>query len=351
VKSRNDRILDWAIAKVQLEYSADISLLVVYGSYVNDTEDSLSDVDFYFIPRNDKAHRLGRTFIVEGIGYDLFPMRWERVEGLATLDETLTPVLGNAEIVYSGSDEETRRFEELQALLHRNLADPALMHQKAVDRLAQAIDAWSKLVAQSDLCHCRLFAGSVLMRLADAVAYQNLTYFPNGLKTQLADLETMDNLPHGFIAEYGEVIKANTVADVRERCRRLIASCSDFLGFDIETAVHHPENEKRVQEPRDIDFHALAELYGEIVSTFNKVYKYCESDNVVLAFISAVCLQQVLDDEVPWLRLDVLGDYDIEDLGGLSTSARRAEAELVRHITGGAPIRRYASVDEFLMAN
>ena len=69
--------------------------------------------DFYFIPRNDKAYKLGRTFIVEGIGYDLFPMRWERVEGLSTLNESLTPLLGNAEIAYSGSDEDKNRFEKL----------------------------------------------------------------------------------------------------------------------------------------------------------------------------------------------------------------------------------------------
>ena len=62
--------------------------MVVYGSYVYSTEDPLSDVDFYFIPGSDRAYQLARTFIIEDIGYDLFPMKWERIEGLATLKES-----------------------------------------------------------------------------------------------------------------------------------------------------------------------------------------------------------------------------------------------------------------------
>jgi predicted nucleotidyltransferase len=351
MKSRNDRIIDWAIKKVQLEYRKDICLLVVYGSYVNSTEDSLSDVDFYFIPKNDKANELCRTFIIEGIGYDLFPIRWERIEGLATLNESLTPLLGKAKIVYSGSDEDRKRFEKLQGILNKNLADPSFMHQKAVDKLTQANDAWSRLVVQSDLCNCRLLAGDVLLQLADAVAYENLTYFKKGLKTQLADLKTMNKLPGDFLQVYEAVIKANTIVQIQERCGKLIASCKNFLNHDIKTAVYSRKTDKPVQEPPDIDFHALAELYGEIISTFNKIYKYCESNNGVLAFISAVSLQRTLNDDAQGIRFDILSDYDIADLSRLSASVKSAEAQLVNYITGGITIKRYASVDEFLKEN
>ena len=225
------------------------------------------------------------------------------------------------------------------------------MHKKAIDRLMQANDAWSRLIVQSDLCNGRLFAGDILQQLADAVAYENLTYFKNGLKMQFTDLKTMDNLPDGFLEGYEAVIRANTVAEIQDRCEKLIVSCQYFLDYDTETAVHYPQKDQPVQELRDIDFHALAKLYGEIISTFNKVYSCCESDNGLLAFISAVCLQQVLNDEVPNIRFDILSDYDMADLGRLSASAKSAEAELVKYITSRATIKRYASVDEFLLTN
>lgn len=352
MNSRNNRILDWVIGKVQLEYGDDVCLLVVYGSHINATEGPLSDVDFYFIPKSDRASELTRAFIVEGVGYDLFPMRWERVEGLATLNESLTPLLGNCQVVYSGSDGDRRRFRTLQDTLRRNLADPAFMHQKAVDRLSQANDAWSRLVTESDLGNCRALAGDILLQLADAVAYENQTYFREGLKTQLADLKAMKRLPAGFIKEYEAVVGAGTVVQIRDMCGKLMTSSADFLSAGIETAVHPPEADKPLEEPANVDFKQLAELYGEIVSTFNKVYGCCEGDDGILAFISAVCLQHTLDNEVQGRCFDILSDFDLADLSRLCATVRSAESELVRYITGGgAAIERYASADEFIAAN
>lgn len=351
MNTRNDRILNWAINKVRLEYSRDVSLLVVYGSYVNTTADSMSDIDFYFIPKTNKAYQLSRTFIIDGIGYDLFPMSWERVEGLATFNESLTPLLGNAEIVFSVSDEDRKRFEKLRGVLNKNLADVAFMRQKAIDKLSQAIRSRNKLVVQNDLCNCRLFAGDILLQMADAIAYENQTYFKRGLKTQFADLKTMRKLPYGFMEGYEAVIRANTVIQIQERCGNLIALCEDFLDFDIKTPVVSAVTDKPVQELPPIDFKQLADLYGEIISLFNKVYSCCESDNGILAFTSAVLLQRELNDQVQGIRFDILSDFDIADLSRLSARVKSAELELVRYITGGAVIRRYASVDEFLKVN
>jgi predicted nucleotidyltransferase len=348
MSTRNDRILDWAIKKIQLEYSNDICLLVAYGSYINGTEDSLSDVDFYFVPGNDNAYRLGRTFIIEGIGYDLFPMPWERLEALARLDESLTPLLGKAEIVYSGSDEHKKRFEKLKGILDRNLSDSVFMHQKAVDKFVQATLAWCKLVEQSELCDCRLLSGDILLNLADAVAYANMTYFKNGLKRQFTDLKTMDKLPVDFTQEYEAIIRANTPVQLREGCGKLIESCRGFLNCDTKTAVDLVRTKKPLKEVRDINYHVLAELYGEIISTFNKVYKYCENGKHILAFISALSLQHTLNEDTQGLKFEVLGDYDAADLSRLSASAKAAENNLVKYISRGARIKRYTSVDEFL---
>lgn len=95
---RNDMIVDWVVRKIQKDYKDDISLLLTYGSYENGTANLLSDVDFYFIPKTKNAYKLCKTFIVEGVGFDLFPMSWERVEGLAGLNECLTPCLGNVKM-------------------------------------------------------------------------------------------------------------------------------------------------------------------------------------------------------------------------------------------------------------
>ena len=44
------------------------------------TMNRLSDVDCYFIPKTERAYSFARTFMIEGVGYDIYPMSWERLE-------------------------------------------------------------------------------------------------------------------------------------------------------------------------------------------------------------------------------------------------------------------------------
>lgn len=135
MNKRNDMIIEWAVKRIEREYKDDVSLLLTYGSYENGTANLLSDVDFYFIPKTEHAYELCKTFIVEGIGFDLFPMSWERVEGLAELNEYLTPCLANVKVLYCNSEEDKRRFEELQNSLKKNLNNKFFMLDKASKKM------------------------------------------------------------------------------------------------------------------------------------------------------------------------------------------------------------------------
>lgn len=349
--SRNARVLDWVVNKVRADYPDDVCLLAVYGSYVNRTDGPMSDVDFYYIPATVRADALCRTFIVEGVGYDLFPMSWERVEGLATLNEPLLPLLGDSEIAYCRSDDDRQRFEALRDALRRNLADAAFMHRKAVDTLSRAASEWRRLMAKDTPRDCRLGAGRVLLRLADAVAYENQTYYRQGLKKQFRDLQAMPRLPEGFIDGYLAVIGARTSGQIREACATLVSATGKWLDCAITAANLPEEPVVAVPPPEAVDFAELAEGYGELISTFNKVYAACDSGDAVTAFISAVCLQDVLCDVFSGIDLDALGAYDAGDLRRYADHVRGVEAQLVAYIEGGAPITRYATVDEFVSSN
>lgn len=349
--SRNARILDWVIKKVEASYSDDVCMLAVYGSYVNRTEGPMSDVDFYYVPASDRASDLSRTFIIGGIGYDLWPMSWERLEGLAALTEPLIPLLGDSEIAYCRSDDDRNRFGALRQALRRNLADAAFMHRKAVDTLSRAVGEWRRLIATDSLGDCRLHAGRILLKLADAVAYENQTYFRQGLKKQLRDLQAMPRLPLGFLDGYLSIVEARTGGHLKGACETLLTTTAAWLDCDI-TAAYHPEGPDAPPPPlQAIDFGQLAEDYGEVISSFNKVYAFCESGDAPPAFISAVCLQEPLSDVFSGIDLDVLSAYDAADLCRYADHVRGVEAKLVTFIESGAPITRYASVDEFLNRN
>ena len=122
-KEINDKVVKWITDKVKAEYADDVSLVLLYGSYLNGTAHNKSDVDCYFIPKTERGYKLATGFILEGVGYDLFPMSWERVAGIADLQECLLPLVGDVKVIYSANPCDLKRFEDIQSKLHSNLAD------------------------------------------------------------------------------------------------------------------------------------------------------------------------------------------------------------------------------------
>ncbi len=338
---RNDIIVRWAVTKIEREYKDDVSLLLMYGSYENGTANPLSDVDLYFIPKTQRAYELSTTFIVEGIGYDLFPMSWERVEGLAELNEHLTPCVGNVKVLYCSSQADRDRFEQLQHTLKVNLANKGFVLNKASERLDSAVELYGKMHFEEDLSRLRTTAGYISMFLADAVAYANHTYFIRGLKKQLEDLGNMKSLPDRFLHLYQSVVKARTDHELRQSCGEMIRTTKAFLADSLR------ELEVKTTEP---DYQALAELYQEIISTWNKIRVACDSEDAVSAYLSGTCLQDELDTVIPENdgRFDLMGAYDAANLGQFKERAALVQKAFVQLIEqGGGSILAYDTVEDF----
>lgn len=122
-KEINDKVIEWIMNKVKTEYADDVSLVLLYGSYINGTANSKSDVDCYYIPKTERGYNLGIGFIIDGVGYDLFPISWERITRIADLQECLLPLVGDVRVIYCGDSCDLERFKEIQSKLHSNLAN------------------------------------------------------------------------------------------------------------------------------------------------------------------------------------------------------------------------------------
>lgn len=348
MQSRNDRVVQWIRELVEGPFREDVSLALLYGSYESGTQGPLSDVDCYFIPRTERAQRLSRSFILEGVGYDLFPMSWERVEGLSRLEEPLLPCLGDARVLFSHSEAERRRFEELRLALARNLADSSYVRVRALERYHQANGLFACMLSGPDWNALRCHAGYLAMFLADAMAYSRHTYFHRGLKRQLADLQALPGVPEAFVEAYLGVMRAEDAAALIASCRALLESVRALLDAPPVSAA--PQCPESIPSGR-LDGAALAGWYQEVVSTFNKVYACAASGDAPLAFLSAVCLQYTLDEARAWglAAHEVLTCYHFEDLYPLEARVRDVERQVVAQIeASGTRILRYDSVEALL---
>lgn len=347
-KEINDKLIQWILHKVQTEYADDVSLVVVYGSYINGTAGSKSDVDCYYIPKSEHGYDLAVDFIIEDVGYDIFPMPWERVERIADLQENMSPLVGDGRIIYSNSPKEEERFRDMQARMRKNLQNHHYVSEIAARRCEEACRLCGMLKQEQKESEIRKTAGLVIMTLADAVAVYHCDYYHFGLKKQFEDLQNnFPDIPQSIVRSYQNVVEAREPADVIKHTRNLLRDVCEYL--DV-TVTMQEVSEKGSTIINKTDVSGLASLYEEISSTFNKIYVCCETGNPILAFLSAVCLQRELDDakEAGCPTYELLSGFHYKELWKLSERAEKIENDLVQFITNhGGHIKKYGSFEEF----
>ena len=175
----NGQLVRWLQERAAGAFAGELSLVVSYGSHWNGTAGPLSDVDCYFVPKTERGQEFGGQFILQGVGYDIFPLSWERLGGIARLEESLTPLVGDAQVLYYGDQGDLERFRGLERELRHCLGDGAYCREMAGKRFDRAWGQWGRLKT-GDLCSRRLAAGLLLMDAAEAVAFANGTYFHRG---------------------------------------------------------------------------------------------------------------------------------------------------------------------------
>ena len=348
----NDKLVKWIEEKVKKEYADDISLVLLYGSYINGTANPRSDIDCYYIPRTERGYRFAGTFIIDGIGYDIFPMDWERVQNIADLEDSKFPLVGDVKILYSASEEDLDRFQQLQTQMRGHLADKKMTQTVARRKAEAAHKLYQDMCEPHSLAEIRKMAGQVIMYLADAVVIYNQDYFHFGLKMQFQDLLKLQkekDIPLRICEEYLHTVQAKTAEESIRHSYGMLCTVGNYIRLDFlpDSDKDNMPGRKRNAVPAASVL--LAGLYEEIRSVFNKVYFCCESGNYILAYLSAVCLQKELDDaqrEYGLKPYDILSFYEWDDLQKISVAARAVEEDLVAFIVNnGGFIKRYASFE------
>ncbi len=348
---RNDRIVDWIQKRVKTAYADDIAMVLLYGSYINGTANEKSDVDCYFIPKTDRGYQMAITYMIEDVGYDVFPITWERLERIADLEEDMQPLVGDVRILYCQSIEDKQRFEKLQQRLKDNLKQDAFVQKAAAAKCEQAKVLAGLLQNSENAVTLRKLAGGILMALAQAIALSHHDYYHFGLKKQYEDLNSrFPQTPQTVIDCYRDTAQATDPAAVREHALQMYTETCAYLG--ISPVIPEVQTEQTAKNSV-MDAAAVAGLYEEICSTFNKIYYCCQTKNRILAFLSAVCLQHELDEAgasgCP--TFDLLSAFDEESPDRLYRVTAEVQKELVAWITGhGGVLKQYDSFEDFEQA-
>ena len=342
MKPITNQLTNWAISKIKEEYPEDVALLIALEGHDVDGDGHGKCFD-YFVPATDRGNGLSRTFIIDGIGYDLYPRSWERMERTATLEDASTFCLGSAKILYSRSEADTARFESIRQQLFTNLADKTFVYQKALEKLDTAMDLYRTLMFEGRAYQVRMAVGYIAHYLIDAVTFLNGTYVKDLSEGKLPHLRGLAKLPDSFLAYYEAILRAQSESDLKNLAHLLISTTRGFI------ESYKPAKDAAQGSP---DFQNLADWYQEISLWWRRLYYYCRTGNADAAFIEACQIQSelnIIGTEFNLKEMDLLGAYDAARLHTLHERAAEWEAYIIAEIEAhGASVARYNSFEDFM---
>ena len=183
-------VTEWVIRTVQEQYAEDIALVVSHTTLrIDETQPCIS----YFVPITKKGEHFAQTFLLEGIGYDIWGIPWERLERFSNLEEYNLTCLADATILYARSEADREHFEQLQQKLRTQLADPQAMRIQALKAYEEAKQFYLELLFATG-SDAKMGVGYILDQLARAIAFSYHGYFKHSQTNQLAELLVHKNL-------------------------------------------------------------------------------------------------------------------------------------------------------------
>ena len=343
MKKIDKELIEWAIHKIETEFKGEISLLLGRKGACKVPEDGEDMAFDFFIPASDYGYSLARTFIIDDMGYDLFPMSWERVAGLATLNEGIAFCLADSEILYARNDADRERFELLRKTLFNNLKNKDFIYMKSLENINSAMDIFKTMAFEKSLGNVRKAAGGIIEYLSHALAIINGTYINRdyGYSERMTQIKALTRIPDGFLKNYEEILKAKDIETIFKKVHTLMEETREFFEkFTPKRNFKCPSYDE------------LAGWYEEARYTFRRIAYACKNKKFIDCFHLGCYLQiefDILTEEAGLDKMDLLGSYDTDDLSAFEKRANDIEESIVSEIKKhGVVLRKYDSLEDFL---
>lgn len=344
MKNIDKELIDWAIKKIKIQYPEDVALLIgqVGGCKIPTDEQNMA-FDF-FIPATERGNHLAQTFIIEDMGYDLYPISWERLEGIANFKEPrMIFAFDKGEIIYARNQEDRDRYNALKNILRENLNNLELTFKIALEFLGTAMESYHTMLVENSLCKTRKISGDICCYLMNAIAMMNGTYLQSGYRSLSMEMKRMQELPENFSIIYHRILLASNVNEIQKECHLLIKATNDFL------SLRNPDAEI---EQKEIFYNDLAEWYQEARYTFRRIAYYVETGSLEECFLAGCYLQSEFDDlqkKYNLKEMDLLSSLHYEKLEEFANQAKALESYLTDVIKeNNADLKIYNRLEDFL---
>ena len=344
----------WVINKIEKEYKDDIALLIGIKGHSTNGDGHGECFDF-FVPATERGNELTETFIIDGVGHDLYPRSWERLENSVNLDD-MALLLDQATVLWAKDDAAVKRFEDCRNRMWQNLKDDSFVYGKALEYMDKALEIYRTMIFEEKLYRVRSEADCIHECLSKAVAFMNHTYTESPVysenqayngqeESRLYFCPEMKIVPDGFFANARKLLEAKDVEVLRETVFALLKTTRAFI-------LERKPAETGKMAVAKIDYQGLADWYQELSLTWRRIRYFCENNMVEKAYVDACYLQEeflYIAQEYKIDELNLLDSFDKDNLSLLADRSNQLE-KIIQGILAdhGIKINSYSSVEDFL---
>ena len=336
------KIAELFIEKIRRDYQNDISLVVVMGSYVyNDTHDK-SDLDLYFVPKTKRGYNLGFTFILNDIGFDLWPISWERLARIASHDERITSIITEGKVLYYSSAEDLKRFDELKAKA-LDTTDKSVFTKKSKEVFTKSYELIYRIQEAKNLGQLRRYGIQFINNIGYALALLNGTTIKRGRSKLKQELLSNQLVPENFSSLYGTLFLSTDVESIKHDLMELMKNTEEL----IESELARYRNRNSASD-------VLSGFFEELISSYNKIEHAYEIDDPVTCLFAGCEIQNEIDDILQYADLenpdfpDIAMSYDPENLQQIVNVSQAHKKQFTDFLKeNNVSIRRFDNLEEY----
>jgi predicted nucleotidyltransferase len=277
-------LLDILIDKIKKDYSNDISIVYIYGSYLRNDYHSLSDIDLFLVKKTENGQKLSLTFILNGIGYDFWTVSWDWIEKVAKYETRTPSLITEGKVLYSSSEEDLKRFNELIDMALK--IDNDIYLNKAKEKINEIYKTAFMINYLEDLSKVREEIIGFIYEICEAISLMNCKNLRHQRKYFKDEIMKMENVPKNFEKHYEILFTSNEINELRTVVNYLFVETKEML-------------EKRTKNMEKSTFKDIfSGWYEEMVQHYNKIYYSCDTNDYHNAFFSTIELINALKNSI-----------------------------------------------------
>jgi len=333
------KALEIFVEKIKKDYKDDVAIVVMMGSRIYRDTHPKSDVDLYYIPKTDRGYNLAFVGILEGIGYDYWPISWERMEKIANWDERIVSILTEGHVVYSSNRGDLVRFLKLRNLA-LSLDLSSSLKDRAQKKFKDIYPLFFDLCKKETLSQFRVQSIKIIYLITEVIAMYNQIPIKRGRKFLKEEILKMPIQPKGFSDLYDAVFISKDMKYIKNALHELILRVEHMFNGESEIQKITPFVEQAFG------------FYEEIINHYNKIERACEIGDPYTALFAACEIEFEFDwlfkhTDVKKELPDLVGYYHQDELKQFAIYAEEHQKALYQLLKDhGVKIREFSSFKE-----